>query len=170
MTYSHLEGINVGSGQHYAKHWLNTDIIPTDKGQQPDILADINDYPSVFGDRAFKRAYVGHVLEHLWWDDITTAIKNIAYVTQNKVMVVGPCMDKAIATSQPQSMLDAIKAVDDPVDHPWGHKWTPTEELTAQAIRDAGFEPNIIKVGEVRRPIWPNPSTAGWQCAMWFTP
>lgn len=167
--YSHLRGINIGSGPHYAEGWLNTDIIPTDRGKQPDILVSINDMPEVFGPKAFKKAYVGHVLEHLERVvELPLAIRAIAYIAET-VMVVGPCIDKAIATDQPQSLLDAIRAPEQPIGHPWEHKWTPTEELTRSAIQRAGYEPNIVNIKTVKRPEWPNPSTASWQTAMWFT-
>lgn len=168
MQYSHLEGINVGSGQHYAKGWLNVDVIPTDKGQQPDLLIDILDFPFVFAEHEFKKAYVGHVLEHIAWDDLPQVIGCLAYVAKT-VMVVGPCIHLAEVTGQPQELIDGIRAPEDPDDHPWGHKWTPTEGLTAAAIREAGYEPHIVPVGNVKRPEWPNPSTAAWQTAMWFT-
>lgn len=167
MAYSHLEGINIGSGQHYAEGWLNVDAIPTDKGKQPDMLLLIEDFMDVFPEKAFKKAYVGHVLEHIRWRDLTEVLINIAYVAE-KVMVVGPCIDKAIMSNQPQSLIDGIRAPEQIDYHPWSHKWTPTEELTAKAIRDAGFSPNIVDIKTVKRPEWPNPTTACWQCAMWF--
>ena len=169
MEYSHLEGINVGSGQHYAEGWLNTDIIPTDNGTQPDLLMSIYEYPMQFAKHEFKKAYVGHVLEHIeWGEPLTLAILAIAH-TAEKVMVVGPCIEKALATSQPQSLLDGIYAPTKIDQHPWSHKWTPTETSTAKAIRDAGYEPHIVNIKDVRKPEWPNPSTAAWQTAMWFT-
>lgn len=165
--YSHLEGLNVGSGQHYAEGWLNVDAIPTDKGKQPDMLLHIQDFVSVFFEQAFTKVYVGHVLEHIRWPDLTEVILNLGYVGQ-KIMVVGPCLEKAIASNQPPELIDGIRASEEIDYHPWSHKWTPTEERTAEAIREAGYEPHIIPVAEVRRPEWPNPSTAGWQTAMWF--
>lgn len=169
MTYSHLEGINIGSGPHYAERWLNIDIVPTDTGKQPDMLLDINKLRDIFDEHEFEKAYVGHVLEHIKWGiDLTVAIRNIAHIAK-KVMVVGPCMDKAVATGQPESLLDAIRAPEQPAGHPWEHKWTPTEALTAHAVTLAGYEPHIVPIGGVKRPEWPNPSTAAWQTAMWFT-
>lgn len=169
MQYSHLEGINIGSGPHYAEGWLNTDLIPTDSGKQPDLLIDIHSLHYEFDHHAFKKAYVGHVLEHIQWGQaLEDAIDNLAYVAET-VMVVGPCMDKAIATNQPKSLLAAIEASPTPNDHPWDHKWTPTEALTAEAIRAAGYTPHIVDIATVTKPEWPNPSTACWQTAMWFT-
>lgn len=161
------EGINIGSGPHYAAGWWNTDVIPTDSGQQPDQLIDIRDFTAAFPKHAFRKAYVGHVLEHITWDDLPSIIQHIAHVAK-RVMVVGPCIEKAIATKQPQAILDAITAVEIPDTHPWGHKWTPSEELTIKAITDAGFTPHVVRVQDVRPPEWPNPSIAEWQTAMWF--
>lgn len=167
MQYSHLEGINIGSGPHYANGWLNIDIAPTDTGKQPDLLMDIYEIPFVFDRHEFRKAYVGHVLEHIPYDDLDIALGCIAHAAQT-IMVVGPCMNKALASNQPPSLLDAIRAPEQPAGHPWEHQWTPTEALTANAIILAGYEPHIVPVAEVRKPEWPNPTTAGWQTAMWF--
>ena len=81
MDYSQFHGINIGSGQHYADYWFNTDIIPTDKGTQPDLLIDIHDFLDTFEKRTFKKAYVGHVLEHIeWGDELSCAIQSISYI------------------------------------------------------------------------------------------
>jgi hypothetical protein len=168
VQYSHLQGINIGSGQHYAGGWLNTDIIPTDVGEQPDILADIFDFPTLFGRHEFKKAYVGHVLEHIHLNKIKAALDAIAYIAED-IMVVGPCLQKAADTDQPQSLLDGIMAPDDIDQHPWSHKWTPTEDLTFDLIKAAGYDPVIVDIRTVKKPEWPNPSIATWQTAMRFS-
>ena len=168
MTYSHLQGINIGSGQHYAEGWLNTDIIPTDKGKQPDLLLDIHDYKTTFTQHEFRKAYVGHVLEHIPLDEMTDVIQSIAYIAK-EIMVVGPCMEKAVAGGQPQSLIDGIAASEGTDLHPWSHKWTPTEELTFNLIKEAGYNPVIVAIKTVKPPEWPNPTVASWQTAMKFT-
>lgn len=168
MQYSQYDGINIGSGQHYREGWWNTDITPTDKGTQPDQLIDIMQFPREFPHKAFKKAYVGHVLEHIYVYDLSAAIQAIAH-TAETVMVVGPCLYKAQETQQPASLIDAIKAPITLDDHPWSHKWTPTTAATAAAITQAGYKPIIVDVADVAMPEWPNPTTAPWQCAMWFT-
>lgn len=166
--YSHLHGISVGSGTHYAEGWYNTDITIPHTGKAPDLLIDIYDMPSHFPHHTFERAYVGHVLEHIeYGEPLTNAIQSIAYIAKT-VMVVGPCMKKAIATNQPDFLLRQIEMNPNHKDDPGEHKWTPTEELTAEAIRDAGYEPNIVDVYIVRKPEWPNPDNSPWQTAMWF--
>ena len=166
--YSHLQGINIGSGQHYAEGWWNTDIIPTDKGKQPDELIDIFKMPLAYGQNAFKKAYVGHVLEHIHMEDVFSAVKAIAFIAE-EVMVVGPCLQKAYETKQPESLIDAIIPPDDIDAHPWSHKWTPTEDLTKEIIELAGFKPTVVDIATVKRPEWPNPSRAPWQTAMRFS-
>ena len=168
MTYSHLQGINIGSGQHYAEGWLNTDIIPTDKGKQPDLLLNIHDYKTTFTQHEFRKAYVGHVLEHIPLDEMTDVIQSIAYIAK-EIMVVGPCIEKAIATDQPQYLIDGIAASEGTNVHPWSHKWTPTEELTFNLIKQAGYDPVIVEIKTVKKPEWPNPTVASWQTAMKFT-
>lgn len=168
MMYSHLQGINIGSGQHYAEGWFNTDIIPTDKGKQPDLLLDINDYKTMFAEHEFRKAYVGHVLEHIPLDQMNDVIQSIAYIAK-EIMIVGPCLDKAKETGQPKWLLDGIAAPDDIDAHPWSHKWTPTEELTFNLIKKAGYNPVIVDIGSVNQPEWPNPTVAPWQTAMKFT-
>jgi predicted SAM-dependent methyltransferase len=168
MTYSHLQGINIGSGQHYAEDWLNTDIIPTDKGKQPDLLLNIHDYKTTFTQHEFRKAYVGHVLEHIPLDEMTDVIQSIAYIAK-EIMVVGPCIEKAIATDQPQYLIDGIAASEGTNVHPWSHKWTPTEELTFNLIKQAGYDPVIVEIKTVKKPEWPNPTVASWQTAMKFT-
>ena len=171
MQYSLLEGINIGSGQHYAPGWWNVDIIPTDIGKQPDQLIDIFSLPVYFDEPVFNCAYIGHVLEHIDYNKVPDALRAIADVVLpgSKIMVVGPCIDKALTTNQPQSLIDAIRAPENPDRHPWGHKWTPTEPETARAIIKAGWVPEIMDIKEVKRPLWPNPSTACWQTALQFT-
>ena len=167
--YSHLQGINIGSGPHYADGWFNIDISEPPIGKAPDLLIDIHALHYEFDQHQFEKAYVGHVLEHIEWGrEVEDAIHNIAYIAKT-VMIVGPCLDKAHATNQPEWLLRQIEANPNHGDDPGEHKWTPTEQLTAQAITDAGYTPQIVGIATVTLPDWPNPDTSPWQTAMWFT-
>jgi len=167
--YSHYKGINVGSGPHYAQDWLNTDVCPTDSGTQPDLLADIFDYQNIFDKGSFKKAYVGHVLEHIDPERVVDAINKIAWTVEfgGQVMVVGPCIEKARATDQPQSLLDAIICNPETAHHPWAHSWTPTSKATLEFMQKSILE-NVryVDISLVKRPEWPNPSRAAWQVAV----
>lgn len=81
-------------------------------------------------------------------------------------MAVGPCLYRAIATGQPRAILEAIVA--DPRQEPTGHghAWTPTTDLTREALELGGLT-NVatVPIVGVSKPAWPNPSTAAWQTA-----
>lgn len=164
-------GLNVGSGPHYADGWCNTDILPAPRGtRDPDVIADIFNYFETFTKGSFKKAYIGHVLEHIPFDETIDAVVNIAYVVQpgSPIMVVGPCIERAIETKQPVSILDAIRHDPDRTSqHPWGHAWTPTEALTFEIMQASGLDRvEILPIDSVDEPEWPNPSTAKWQTAV----
>ena len=163
-------GLNVGSGPHYADGWCNTDILPAPKGtRDPDVLADIFDYGKTFKPESFKKAYIGHVLEHIPLELTILAVQHIAATVQTggQVMAVGPCIDKAVATNQPGTLLKAIRHNPNEPQHPWSHAWTPTEQQTLDIMDAAGFvEVRVVPIGSVIKPEWPNPSTAEWQTAV----
>ena len=163
-------GLNVGSGPHYAEGWCNTDILPAPKGTpDPDVLADIFEYQLTFEKHSFDKAYVGHVLEHIPMEDTVAAVEHIAWCVApgGLVMAVGPCINRAIATAQPQWLLDQIRYNPKAEVHPWSHAWTPTEELTYEIMQESGLvDVKIVPISEVTRPMWPNPSVAEWQTAV----
>ena len=163
-------GLNVGSGPHYADGWCNTDILPAPCGKRdPDVLADIFDYGNTFQAGSFSKAYIGHVLEHIPFDETVSAVQHIASTVApgGAVMAVGPCINRALATGQPQWLLDAIRHHPDKPQHPWSHAWTPTEELTLEIMQESGLsEVHVVPIGTVQNPEWPNPSIAGWQTAV----
>jgi predicted SAM-dependent methyltransferase len=164
------EGLNVGSGPHYADGWCNTDILPAPKDtRDPDVIADIFNYRDVFQLGSFKKAYIGHVLEHIPMDLTVPAVQHIASTVApgGPVMAVGPCINRALATGQPESLLSAIRHHPDRPQHPWSHAWTPTEGLTLQIMQESGLEDvKVVWIGKVQKPEWPNPSTAEWQTAV----
>lgn len=166
MTYSQYEGINIGSGPHYAQGWYNIDAVEPDTGTSPDMLVDIMHLAEAIPQGSFKRAYVGHVLEHIEWRNMREAIMNIAHTVESggQIVVVGPCLIKA--NGSPRSLIEAILPDPRIPDSHWGHKWCPTTDLTLEAMRIGG----LLDVGErdirdVVPPEWPNPSTASWQVA-----
>lgn len=167
---SQYVGLNVGSGPHYAEGWCNTDILPAPKGtQNPDVIADIFNYFETFAKGSFKKAYIGHVLEHIPFNETIDAVVNIAYVVQpsSPIMVVGPCINRAEHTGQPESLLEAIRYNPDKPPHPWLHAWTPTEELTLEIMQQAGLDRvEVLPISSVDKPEWPNPSVAEWQTAV----
>lgn len=159
--------LNLGSGTHYAEGWVNVDLYEPPVGSKfPDVFASIYDLP--FEDDYFAAAYLGHLIEHLVWNDIPDGFAELRRVLKPgaTVMVVGPCLYRAIATQQPRFIIEAIVA--DPRNPPTGHghAWTPTEELTRLALERGGLvDVTTLGIVGVAPPQWPNPSTAPWQTA-----
>lgn len=174
--------LHVGSGPHRTEGWINLDlnnhpsfdVVNGGKGQ-PDILGSVFDIP--FEDNTMDKCYVGHLLEHLKFELAPEAVKEMRRVLKptGTICIVGPCMDKAIATNQPQWLLDEIpvgwNAENDPEGFP--HLWTATTDLTRQVLELGGLS-GIIEVGieTIHLPEWCNTATSDprggagmWQCA-----
>lgn len=162
-------GLNLGSGPHYAEGWLNVDLHdPPDGCRKPDYFASVFHLADHFPEDSFEACYLGHFLEHLEWHRIPEALAQVRYVCRPgaTVMAVGPCLYRAIATNQPRALLEAIVA--DPRQEPTGHghAWTPTADLTREALQIGGLvEVVTVPIVGVTKPTWPNPSTAPWQTA-----
>ena len=166
-----MDRLNLGSGPWYADGWVNVDpVIPDPPARPPDLQEDLWTMAMDGGYRGrFRQVYLGHVLEHIPWSRLEEFWADLKWVAAPgaEVMVVGPCILRAVETRQPRSILEAILA--DPR-HPeggLGHAWTPTEELTVEAVRLGGLQDvEVLDVGQVTKPEWPNPSTAPWQTAV----
>lgn len=163
-----FEGLNAGCGQWYADGWVNLEL--EDPHDNADIIASVFDMPIENG--CFRKVYLGHVLEHIPFSMFPELGKEIRRVCKPgaQVMAVGPCIHRAIATSQPRHIIEAI--LSNPIEletSPPGiaHAWTPTEELTIEAMNRMGLE-NVypLSVVGVTKPEYPNPSTALWQTAV----
>lgn len=91
------ERLNVGCGPHYAPDWLNTDLVKVEGYIEPDLVVDYSD-PFPFDPCTFERAYVGHVLEHVPWDDLPAWLDDLSSVMipDSPVMFVGPDAYRAI--------------------------------------------------------------------------
>jgi methyltransferase family protein len=112
-----VNGLNVSSGEHYCPDWINFDLLPQ---TQLDLRADLFHLP--FPDATFTKVYAGHTLEHLAWDHIPQALTEIRRIMTPgaELMVVGPDIERAVLTRQPQWLLDAI-VIDGPTSGP-GHR------------------------------------------------
>lgn len=155
--------LNVGSGPHPCPGWVNVDPY----AEHADLRASI--YALPLPSESVARVYLGHVLEHLPWDELPRALLEVGRVLRpgGQVMVVGPCLERAVATGQPTWLLEQIIArPPDPADPGAAHLWTPTELLTVLALELGGFTATPVPVGTVTRPAWPNTVTDPWQTAV----
>lgn len=168
-------GLNMACGSHADiadDTWLNVDHWSDPEwARKPDALASAAALP--FRDQVFDRLYLGHFLEHLEWpgsvDAIGAELRRVCKPGA-EVRIVGPALDLAIRTGQPESLLERIRKDDDwRTMHPpgSGHAWTATVPLTVRAAGTAGFtDVKVIPVETVLAPEWPNPCTDPWQVAL----
>lgn len=165
MTCRMFKGLNVSSGEHYCPDWVNFDLLPQTR---LDLRANLFALP--FPAATFTKVYVGHTLEHLAWDDIPAALGELRRVMTpaGELMVVGPDIERALLTNQPQWLLNAI-VVDGPQSGPGGHKWTGTGLLTRLAVCPVFPDAHEVPIETVTKPTWPNPTTVAWQCAVLAT-
>lgn len=166
-----MDRLNLGSGPWYADGWVNVDpVIPDPPARPPDIQTDLRGLTwSSDHVHRYRQVYLGHVLEHILWEDLKEFWEMVAEVAAPgaEVMVVGPCILRAVETRQPESILTAILADPRTPGGGLGHAWTPTEALTVEAVGLGGLQDiEVLPVGEVRPPKWPNPSVAPWQTAV----
>lgn len=172
--------VNIGCGPFYANGWTNVDVVhEPDHGINPDVvLTSIDRLP--FPSSSVTAIYLGHVLEHIRWDD-----RLLPYLTEllrvlipgGEVCVVGPDVNRAIAMWKRGNLdwfwLDATLegAVAGPDDHPWDwdgcrHQWNCTEERVVLALGRAGFvDVQGVPMESARLDPYPVVSRVSWQCA-----
>lgn len=161
--------LNLGSGTHPTTEdmpdWVDCDLIWAGVKRPHGVHGDAFWLP--FCTDAFDAVYLGHVLEHIWRDDLPRFGAELRRVlTQDaEVVVVGPDMDRACAQGQPDWLLQAI--VGAPQEGPGGHKWPPTEASTVVACELMGLK-NVRpwRLELTMRPHWPNVSDAVWQTCL----
>lgn len=155
--------LHVGSGPHYVDGWINLDLNNYDGWEkQPDVLASVFDMP--FKDNTVDKLYCGHLLEHLKFELAPDAVKEMLRVLKptGTLCIVGPCIDKAIATNQPQWLLDEIPAGwDSDETNPdklegFPHLWTASTDLTREVL-ELGGATNIQEI-----PITEITLASGW--------
>lgn len=163
--------LHVGSGTHPSDipGWVDLDLC-VNAETRPTVAGSAFKMP--FPDGTFDRIYMGHLLEHLRWEDeLLEGLEEVRRVARPgaEVMTVGPAMEKAVATGQPAWLLDAIIS-EAPAKDSSGHQWVATEGLTVRALERGGMK-NVraVDVATIMKPQWPNVSQAPWQCAVWCT-
>ena len=167
--------LNVGSGVHPAPDWINIDLNAPDDWEV-DVVASAMDLP--FENGVADRVYFGHTLEHLSYNEDAVQALREAWRTLKVgglVGVVGPAMDLAIETKQPEWLIDAIKITPVPDDYVYdsdtpaglGHLWEANVQNTLDLVRSVFPNALVVPVAQVCRDTgWPNTETSPWQVAV----
>lgn len=163
--------LNVGCGSHYARGWINIDVIRTDN-THPDIVG--GELP--FRDGAFERVYLGHVMEHVPWPAIPGFLAECKRVLapDGELLATGPDVRRTLMCWRDGLVgLDLMHSVMEHADdaHPhWPqavHHWNCHEQRMVDALRQAGFraEPMPVATLRDRWDGWPVVCWSAWQCA-----
>lgn len=172
--------LNYGSGPWPAPApWLNADVVENDE-IKPDLIID-PDLPLPFESGSVERVYLGHVLEHIPWDQIPAKLADIRRVLADdgEVLVVGPDVYRTIERyktgDEPWNIVVAVleDAVHfQPVEGDWPgarHAFNAHEARIVGALTAAGFS-NVraLDLDETNPEFadFPVTSFARWQCAV----
>jgi SAM-dependent methyltransferase len=163
--------INIGCGPFRAEGWWNTDFVSDDVVHPDQVVTPGRPLP--FPDGTFTAAYAGHVLEHIWWDEVLPFLVDVRRVVKpgGTVCVVGPDAKKALqklrrakdwngAWSHVWEILEDSyhHQADQPGKDRTGltHLWNCYEERVATVMVAAGFrDVQIVAWNEDCLPHWP---------------
>jgi SAM-dependent methyltransferase len=120
--------LNVGCGTHYAQGWVNADTWETDD-TKPDVkVTPGKPYP--FEDSTFDAIYMGHVLEHIPWLEVSTFLKDMQRIAKPNapMLIVGPDVHKTIKRwkdgQEPWWLVESVmEHLDVPDTHVAGLEW-----------------------------------------------
>jgi hypothetical protein len=165
--------LNVGCGPFPAEGWWNVDVAD---GPGVDVVADAFALPWWYSDRPFDRAYLGHMLEHVPWEQAAGAVQRVAgvVVPGGLLCAVGPDVERAIRGYRTgryewDVVADCLEGPTSRQTHetPMArHQWNCSEDRLVRLLRDAGLDDvRAIPVDPMRLAGWPVVSHIGWQCA-----
>lgn len=83
--------LNAGCGTHYAKGWVNTDVWNDGITTKPDVQVEPGK-PYPFEDNYFDAVFLGHVLEHMAWPNVSAFLQDMKRIAKPNApfLVCGP--------------------------------------------------------------------------------
>jgi predicted SAM-dependent methyltransferase len=163
--------LNAGCGTHYANGWVNTDVweSPTTK---PDVKVTPGE-PYPFEDNTFDAVFLGHVIEHIKWDDVLPFLKDMQRIAKPRAqfLLVGPDVFKTIQRwkdgKEPWWMVESTMEHADMNFQPdreeewWDgahHHWNCHEKRVQTILEGSGF----LNINNVFDLIPNNPGGTSW--------
>lgn len=143
--------LNVGCGPHYAKGWTNIDRVSLrEHAITPDVVANpLAGLP--LADETVDALYLGHILEHIRWDDVLLFASEMLRVLKPGATcaVVGPDMlltlelwrEGALPTSGLYAVMEDASRFQNGGEGWDGarHQWNCYEERAVDVMEHAGF-------------------------------
>jgi len=163
--------LNAGCGTHYAQGWVNVDVWESDTTKPDVVVKPGQPYP--FDDNTFDAAYLGHVIEHIPWNDVPKFLTDISRVVKPNapILVVGPDVYKTIKRwKDGQEPFWMIESVLEHMDmnwqpertHEWWdgahHHWNCHEQRVEKLLDKCGF----LNIRNVYEDIPNDPNGSSW--------
>lgn len=166
--------VNLGCGPHLPAGWLNVDVSDQVGAE---LVADVLDGLPIESGTA-HRVYLGHVLEHVPWDQVPAFLEECRrlLIPGGLVMVVGPDVERVVrsfaAGLEPWELVESTWESDQvhmTDGEPWEearHAWNSTEPRVERAMTAAGFvlvRSYTDRLETMRGDGWPLVSGVSWQ-------
>lgn len=163
--------LNAGCGTHYAKGWVNVDVWENED-TRPDVKVKPGQ-PYPFNDDTFDAIFLGHVLEHIPWKEVSSFIYDMKRIAKNGApfLICGPdvfrTIDRYAAGQEPRNILLAVLEHQDmnpqsDHEHEWWdgahHHWNCHHERVEQLLKSCDFK----EISDVFDVIPQSPSMRGW--------
>lgn len=170
--------LNIGCGNHYASGWVNVDRVYTDQ-IRPDVVNPTG-RPSLIEIECVDAIYLGHVLEHVRWEDVPSFLVECRDLLEpgGRICVVGPDTwrtlnmwrkgqvgdDLVVAVLEgPHPQVDGLDVGHDGA----RHQWNASQSRVVRSLEAAGFVD--VKPYSSMRDVpgtWPVVARPEWQSAV----
>ena len=172
--------LNLGCGPHYATGWVNVDRVYDETANiRPDIVNPTG-RPLLLEVENVERIYLGHVLEHVRWEDVPSFLGECLALLEpgGQIMVVGPDIWNTLRMwrngSVSDELVDAVLEGPDPqvegVRVGWDgarHQWNAEQARVVYGLEAAGFQDVTAWASMAQVPDgWPIVARAEWQSAV----
>jgi SAM-dependent methyltransferase len=167
-----MQLLNAGCGTHYADGWVNTDVWENET-TTPDVKVEPGQkYP--FEENTFDAVFLGHVLEHIPWKEVTDFLLDMKRVAKPnaKFLICGPDIYRTIERyakgEEPKHILMAALEHQDlnlqpGREHEWWdgahHHWNCHHDRVAELLQQCGF----TEIQDLFDVIPKSPAMKGWQ-------
>lgn len=177
--------LNFGCGEFYVADWLNVDLVHEGR-ITPDLviepgLAGIGPATTLAKKAPFERVFLGHVLEHVPWDDVVPLLTRLAELTVSggELLVVGPDIYKVLDEwkAGTKTVNFVTQCLEDhrhfqPAENigPGArHYWNCYEQRVVEALEAVPFLTEVTPYADIDKlpnEGWPLVASVGWQCGV----
>jgi len=171
--------VNLGCGPFLApKPWVNVDVIYIPKVITPSVVVKPGE-PLPWNDEVADRVYLGHMLEHVEWADVSALLADVRRILceGGEVCVVGPDVNRTLQRwhDGDENWQQVLGVIEDDLHYQeaqaeWAgarHAWNCNEGRVMRALTAAGFrDVQPLPITEEALAEWPVVAFTQHQCAV----